>query len=277
MTATDRSPPRPVARRRAAPTPHGSPQLVARHAGVRRPQHRAHPPDPREAARRHHAAADVRAAVRVRVRRRHRRAGGNYREYLIGGILVQSLAFGMMGPATAIATDLTEGVIDRFRSLPARRSAYLLGHFLAELGRDGAVDRHPARRRPARRLAHPHRRVRTSSLALVLLAAVRLGDDLDRHVDRADGALARRGHGRRLHRRVPADVPEQRVRADRHRCPTCCSASPRGTRSACSSRPCRELFGNTPASVAGPEAGRSSTPLRWRSSCGVLLIVSPCR
>jgi ABC-2 type transport system permease protein len=59
--------------------------------------------------------------------------GGNYREYIIGGILVQSLAFGLMGPATAIATDLTEGVIDRFRSLPARRAAYLLGHYVAEL------------------------------------------------------------------------------------------------------------------------------------------------
>ena len=62
------------------------------------------------------------------------RQGGNYREYLIGGILVQSLAFGLTGPATAISTDLTEGVIDRFRSLPATaRSAYLVGHYLAEL------------------------------------------------------------------------------------------------------------------------------------------------
>jgi ABC transporter DrrB family efflux protein len=59
--------------------------------------------------------------------------GGNYREYLIGGILVQSLAFGMMGPGTAIATDLTEGVIDRFRSLPATKVSYLLGHYVAEL------------------------------------------------------------------------------------------------------------------------------------------------
>jgi ABC transporter DrrB family efflux protein len=57
---------------------------------------------------------------------------GNYREYLIGGILIQSLAFGMMGPATSIATDLTEGVIDRFRSLPTARGAYIFGHFLAE-------------------------------------------------------------------------------------------------------------------------------------------------
>jgi ABC-2 type transport system permease protein len=59
--------------------------------------------------------------------------GGNYREYLIGGILVQSLAFGMMGPGNSIATDLTEGVIDRFRSLPSSRAAYLLGHYVAEL------------------------------------------------------------------------------------------------------------------------------------------------
>lgn len=58
--------------------------------------------------------------------------GGNYREYLIGGILIQSLTFGMMGPGTSIATDLTEGVIDRFRSLPASRAAYLLGHYAAE-------------------------------------------------------------------------------------------------------------------------------------------------
>jgi ABC transporter DrrB family efflux protein len=59
--------------------------------------------------------------------------GGSYREYIIGGILVQSLAFGLVGPATSIATDLTEGVIDRFRSLPAQRAAYLLGHYVAEL------------------------------------------------------------------------------------------------------------------------------------------------
>jgi ABC transporter DrrB family efflux protein len=59
--------------------------------------------------------------------------GGNYREYIIVGILIQSLAFGLTGPATAIATDLTEGVIDRFRSLPASRVAYVSGHYFAEL------------------------------------------------------------------------------------------------------------------------------------------------
>ena len=58
---------------------------------------------------------------------------GSYRDYLIGGVLVQSLGFGVMGPATAIATDLGEGVVDRFRTLPTSRAAYLSGHVLAEL------------------------------------------------------------------------------------------------------------------------------------------------
>jgi ABC-2 type transport system permease protein len=60
--------------------------------------------------------------------------GSSYREYLIGGILVQTLAFGMMGPGVSIATDLTEGVIDRFRSLPTSRAAYLVGHVISEFG-----------------------------------------------------------------------------------------------------------------------------------------------
>ncbi|MGA2320407.1 MAG: ABC transporter permease [Solirubrobacteraceae bacterium] len=58
---------------------------------------------------------------------------GSYREYLIGGILVQTLTFGIIGPATAIATDLTEGIVDRFRSLPMFRSAFLFGHVISDL------------------------------------------------------------------------------------------------------------------------------------------------
>jgi ABC-2 type transport system permease protein len=59
--------------------------------------------------------------------------GGDYHEYLIGGILVQTLAFGMMGPGISMATDLGEGILDRFRSLPMLRPAFLLGHLTAEL------------------------------------------------------------------------------------------------------------------------------------------------
>jgi ABC transporter DrrB family efflux protein len=59
--------------------------------------------------------------------------GGNYHEYLMGGIFVQTLTFGVMGPAMSMANDLNEGVLDRLRSLPMARSAFLVGHVLAEL------------------------------------------------------------------------------------------------------------------------------------------------
>src|SRR3954470_20443574 len=58
--------------------------------------------------------------------------GGNYHEYLMGGIFIQTLTFGVMGPATSMATDLGEGILDRFRSLPMARSAFLTGRVVAE-------------------------------------------------------------------------------------------------------------------------------------------------
>ena len=111
--------------------------------------------------------------------------GGSYREYLIGGILIQSLAFGLIGPATAIATDLTEGVIDRFRSLPATAAAYLLGHYLAELA--GMVLSIVVLLGAGLLVGwrtHTDVAARVAARSLLLLA-VRLGDDLGRHVDRA--------------------------------------------------------------------------------------------
>lgn len=59
---------------------------------------------------------------------------GDYREYLVGGVVAQTLVFGVYAPATKMATDLTQGIVDRFRTLPSRRAAYLLGHYVAELG-----------------------------------------------------------------------------------------------------------------------------------------------
>ncbi|HEX3519244.1 MAG TPA: ABC transporter permease [Solirubrobacteraceae bacterium] len=60
-------------------------------------------------------------------------AGGGYKEYLLGGILIQTLTFGIIRPAISIATDLTEGIVDRFRSLPMSRSAFLYGHIISDL------------------------------------------------------------------------------------------------------------------------------------------------
>jgi ABC transporter DrrB family efflux protein len=58
---------------------------------------------------------------------------GSYREYLVGGVLVQTVAFGIVGPAMSIATDLTEGIVDRFRTLPIAPASFLVGHVIAEL------------------------------------------------------------------------------------------------------------------------------------------------
>jgi ABC transporter DrrB family efflux protein len=63
----------------------------------------------------------------------HIAGSGGYREYLVGGILVQTIFFGMMGPGVSMATDLKEGVLERFRTLPMSRPAYLFGHLTAEV------------------------------------------------------------------------------------------------------------------------------------------------
>lgn len=57
--------------------------------------------------------------------------GADYRSYLMPGIFVQSMAFGSIAIAEAIAADMEKGVIDRFRSLPMARSAVVIGHTLA--------------------------------------------------------------------------------------------------------------------------------------------------
>src|SRR5882724_10020952 len=39
--------------------------------------------------------------------------GGNYREFLMGGIFAQTLVFGLFGVAIGLAYDFTNGAIDR--------------------------------------------------------------------------------------------------------------------------------------------------------------------
>ena len=58
-----------------------------------------------------------------------------YREFLVPGVLVQNLAFAVMGPTVGIAADMGRGVMDRFRSLPMAPSAVLSGRTVAELVR----------------------------------------------------------------------------------------------------------------------------------------------
>jgi ABC transporter DrrB family efflux protein len=59
--------------------------------------------------------------------------GFDYVDFLIPGIIVQSMAFGGFVTALGLAEDLKKGLIDRFRSLPMARSAVLTGRTLADV------------------------------------------------------------------------------------------------------------------------------------------------
>ena len=50
-----------------------------------------------------------------------------YREFLIAGILAQTVIFGATFTGAGLADDIQKGIIDRFRSLPMARSAVLVG------------------------------------------------------------------------------------------------------------------------------------------------------
>jgi ABC-2 type transport system permease protein len=58
---------------------------------------------------------------------------GSYHEYLIGGMLGMGLAQTAPGVAVALVTDMSTGLIDRFRSLPMSRWAVLMARSVAEL------------------------------------------------------------------------------------------------------------------------------------------------
>jgi len=57
---------------------------------------------------------------------------GDYRDYLVPGILVMSVLFTTVYSGVAVNTDLTKGVVDRFRSLPIWRGAPLLGSMIGD-------------------------------------------------------------------------------------------------------------------------------------------------
>src|SRR5258708_486958 len=62
--------------------------------------------------------------------------GTNYLDFLMPGIIVQTLAFGSTMTAVGINNDLQKGIVDRFRSLPMSSLAVLIGHVAADLVRN---------------------------------------------------------------------------------------------------------------------------------------------
>jgi ABC-2 type transport system permease protein/oleandomycin transport system permease protein len=59
--------------------------------------------------------------------------GFEYVDFLMPGIITQTIAFGGFLTAVGLNEDLKKGLIDRFRSLPMARSAVLAGRTLADM------------------------------------------------------------------------------------------------------------------------------------------------
>jgi len=59
--------------------------------------------------------------------------GGSYIEYLMPGIFAQTIVFAAATTAISMTSDLSKGIIDRFRSLPMARSAVVSGRALADV------------------------------------------------------------------------------------------------------------------------------------------------
>ena len=57
----------------------------------------------------------------------------DYKDFLMPGIITQSIAFGGFITAIGLSEDLNKGLIDRFRSLPMARSAVLAGRTAADI------------------------------------------------------------------------------------------------------------------------------------------------
>ncbi len=62
--------------------------------------------------------------------------GVTYLNFLMAGIIVQTVAFGSTTTAVSVCSDLQKGIVDRFRSLPMGNLAVLNGHVVSDLFRN---------------------------------------------------------------------------------------------------------------------------------------------
>jgi ABC-2 type transport system permease protein len=56
-----------------------------------------------------------------------------YLAYLVPGLLLFTVAGGAQGTAIAVAMDMKEGIVDRFRTMPISRASVLTGHVVANV------------------------------------------------------------------------------------------------------------------------------------------------
>jgi ABC-2 type transport system permease protein len=64
------------------------------------------------------------------------RTGVRYVDYVVPGLIVLCAGFGAGTTAVAVATDMTNGIVDRFRSMPISPSSILTGQIVASVARN---------------------------------------------------------------------------------------------------------------------------------------------
>ena len=127
--------------------------------------------------------------------------GFDYVDFLMPGIIVQSIAFGGFVTALGLSEDVQKGLIDRFRSLPMSRAAVLTGRTLSDVLLNCLSLDRAARRRADLRLQLPeHDRGEVVARDLPA-AAVRLRVLVDLRAGRAVLVARRRRRTRSASRR----------------------------------------------------------------------------
>ena len=214
--------------------PHRTAQPVA---GDHPAQPHPHQADARDADGRHHPAGDVRAAVRLRLRRLDRGPGrgDGYNEWLMAGIMGQTIAFASFivasgSPPTSTRASSTGCVRCRSTRLRPGRPQPLQPDPLQHRHRGDVAHR------PADRLADPDS-VFEAALGYGLLlmwgfAMIWVGILVGSAMRSVEAV-----HGLMFTDDLPAHVPGQHVRSDREHARMSCARSPSGTRSPRWSRP----------------------------------------
>ncbi|MGH1561130.1 ABC transporter permease [Mumia sp. DW29H23] len=62
--------------------------------------------------------------------------GVDYVDYVVPGIILLCAGFGAGTTAVAVADDMTNGIVDRFRSMPITAGAVIVGHVVASVARN---------------------------------------------------------------------------------------------------------------------------------------------
>lgn len=62
--------------------------------------------------------------------------GGDYVDYVVPGIILLCAGFGSSSTAVDVADDMTNGIVDRFRTMPLQASGVITGHVVASLVRN---------------------------------------------------------------------------------------------------------------------------------------------